>query len=153
MNDPVSGLTASRIAELNKSLVTDHNKPSVRIGRSISFDQDLLERLDTKCRALNVHRSEVIRRLVQVWLEDPAQVKEPTADTAAQPSSEDSATGDQKYLQDVAKEWPNRLPEWRDKTASYIAKKLGSQGTEFLHSLNVHTDPTTTSPPKEGSPQ
>jgi len=128
MKEPVSSLTASRIADCNKIPVTG---PRCRVPRSISFDLDLLERLDAKCKDLKVDRSEVIRRLVQIWLEE-------TPKQATQPESGGEPTGSpapDKYLADLAKQWATLSQQQRDAHLRTIVRNYGPAGGSFINTL------------------
>jgi hypothetical protein len=129
-----SRLTVSKMAECNKNLVIECNKPSLRIPRSISFDSDLLERLDMKCRELSLNRSEIIRRLVRNWLDEHTESKLPRPESTSEQFTE--AQRLDPYLEAVKTEWPTRPQEWRDKTARYIAKTYGPTGEAFLANLS-----------------
>jgi len=129
----VSRLTASKIADLNKILVTECNKPSLRIPRSISFDAELLERLDAQCKALNVDRSEVIRRLVRLWLQDPAEAKEPQEEPQQTPSNDNPPA--HKYLNDLKSQWSQLSPDQKAKHQAYVIRTYGTLGQSFLAEL------------------
>jgi hypothetical protein len=42
---------------------------------------------------------------------------------------------DRKYMENIAKEWPNRPQDWREKQGRYIARTYGPEGQEFLQHL------------------
>jgi len=127
-----SGPTASKIADLDKSLVTARNKPNARIPCSVSFDPDLLERFDAKCTTLRVERSRVIRELIRIWLQEPTEPKDQKQEEQSQPQE---SPNDRKYLTDLKKQWPTLSQEQREAHMRIITRSYGPAGQDFLQHL------------------